>query len=327
MENINIIRENANKHLSIDNLNTDNTLSNTINIKRPVKQYDPFHDEPTLSEASSEMGVEYIANDNKKVESERSYGGDQPDDVFMNPQYAHDNYDDARSSAGFSQSSSIAKLTKKEIRTRKAAALVKLERLAKQGYAPKNMFGAEHSLEELEAEADRCQQMKDIQGGVQMGKYALMTMVAGIEKANETFNPQQHFVNLNGWSNSVNMSIDNYDSVIEELYLKYSGPMQAWGPEFKLISMLGMSAVGYSISQQNSIKNLRNMRKRMYTEEEDELINEMEGEGSISDVSSMYSEETSSSQFSDKVIPLEPINYQMEEAPVKKKRGRPRKNK
>lgn len=327
MDNINLIKENANKHISIDNLN-GNSMNDHINVRRQHKQIDPFHDEPTLSESASDMGLEFITNDNKKVESENSYGNQPQTDPFMNPNYTQDQYDDNQSCSQFSTSSSIQKLTKKEIRRRKSAALVKLERLAQQGFAPKNLFGIEHSLEELEAEADRCQQMKDIKNGVGFCKTGLIFASKGIELLNSSFNPEQRYMNLNGWSDNILMSVDNYEDMLEEIYIKWSGPMQAWGPEIRLLTALSMNAVGYSMQQKAILQNIKNVRKKY--DRSDDILDELEGDESVTDVSSMYSEEyESESNMSEMLeqIPLEPIQYSTKQEPPKKKRGRPPKNK
>ena len=48
-----------------------------------------------------------------------------------------------------------------------------------------------------------------------------MAAVTGLEFLNNKFDPFS--VNLDGWSESVNESIFDYDEIFEELYAKYGG--------------------------------------------------------------------------------------------------------
>ena len=46
-------------------------------------------------------------------------------------------------------------------------------------------------------------------------------------------------VNLDGWSESVNESIFDYDEIFEELYAKYGGGDSDVAPEIRLLFALG----------------------------------------------------------------------------------------
>ena len=49
-------------------------------------------------------------------------------------------------------------------------------------------------------------------------------------------------VNLDGWSESVNENIFDYDEIFEELYAKYGGTDTEIAPEIRLLFALGSSA-------------------------------------------------------------------------------------
>jgi hypothetical protein len=68
----------------------------------------------------------------------------------------------------------------------------------------------------------------------------LMTCVSGIEYLNDKFDPFD--VKLNGWSESVNENLPDYDDIFEELYHKYKGKAKM-APELRLLLSLGGSAV------------------------------------------------------------------------------------
>jgi hypothetical protein len=67
----------------------------------------------------------------------------------------------------------------------------------------------------------------------------LMASTTGIEFINDRFDPFD--IRLEGWSESINDNIDDYDEVFEELHEKYKGKSKM-APELKLLMMLGGSA-------------------------------------------------------------------------------------
>ena len=67
-----------------------------------------------------------------------------------------------------------------------------------------------------------------------------MAAVTGLEFLNNKFDPFS--VNLDGWSESVNESIFDYDEIFEELYAKYGGGESEVAPEIRLLFALGSSA-------------------------------------------------------------------------------------
>ena len=68
----------------------------------------------------------------------------------------------------------------------------------------------------------------------------LMAFVSGLEFLNNRFDPFD--IKLDGWAESVNENLDEYDEVFGELHEKY-GSKTKMAPELKLLFMLGGSAV------------------------------------------------------------------------------------
>ena len=73
-----------------------------------------------------------------------------------------------------------------------------------------------------------------------------MAAVTGAEFLNNKFDPFD--VKLDGWSESVNYNINDFDEVFEELAEKYSGKSEI-APEIKLLMMLGGSAFMFHLTQ------------------------------------------------------------------------------
>ena len=66
-----------------------------------------------------------------------------------------------------------------------------------------------------------------------------MAFVTGLEFLNNKVDPFQ--IQLDGWSESVNENIFDYDEIFEELHMKYGGDTEV-APEIRLMFALGGSA-------------------------------------------------------------------------------------
>ena len=73
----------------------------------------------------------------------------------------------------------------------------------------------------------------------------MMALITGAEYMNNRFDPFD--VKLDGWSESVNENIADFDEVFEELAEKYGGKSEV-APEIKLLMMLGGSAFMFHLT-------------------------------------------------------------------------------
>ena len=73
----------------------------------------------------------------------------------------------------------------------------------------------------------------------------LIACVTGLEYLNKRYNPFD--IQLEGWSENVMETQDDYDEVFEELFVKYRTKMHV-APEVKLIMMLGGSAMMFHLT-------------------------------------------------------------------------------
>jgi hypothetical protein len=73
----------------------------------------------------------------------------------------------------------------------------------------------------------------------------MMALITGAEYLNNKFDPFD--VKLDGWSESVNEGICDFDEVFEELAEKYGGKSEM-APELKLLMMLGGSAFMFHLT-------------------------------------------------------------------------------
>ena len=88
--------------------------------------------------------------------------------------------------------------------------------------------------------------IRDKHNGVKWLSNLLLNITWGVEIANDAFNPFEF--ELKGWSDQMNDDIDEYYDVLGELYEKYFKAGKPIPPEFKLLFMMGASAVKFNIA-------------------------------------------------------------------------------
>lgn len=126
-----------------------------------------------------------------------------------------------------------------EIFNQKRELLYQFDRLEKKGFTLPRRFNMSSPLEEMKAEYERIVREKQVDASVRFQRKMLMAASTGIEFVNSRFDPFD--IKLEGWSESINDNIDDYDDVFEELHEKYKGKSKM-APELKLLMMLGGSA-------------------------------------------------------------------------------------
>ena len=156
---------------------------------------------------------------------------------------------DASSSSSYQQP-----VSDEEIYNRKREILYQMDRLEKKGVRVPRKFTMADSLEDMRVELDRLKLDREVDGSVKFQRRMLMACVTGIEFLNNKFDPLD--VKLDGWSDSMNEGINDYDDVFEELYVKYRGKAKM-APELKLLFMVGGSGVMFHLT--NSMFRASNM--------------------------------------------------------------------
>lgn len=118
--------------------------------------------------------------------------------------------------------------------------LRKLEELENRGVKLTKHYSMESDLDEMIGEYEMVISEKEKQNSVKFQAKMLMAAVTGLEFLNNKVNPFD--LQLDGWAESVNENITDYDEVFSELHEKYRGKAKM-APELKLLFMLGGSAV------------------------------------------------------------------------------------
>lgn len=128
--------------------------------------------------------------------------------------------------------------------------LYKFERLEKKGMKLPKKFTLASSLEDMKMEFERIKNDREIDNSVKFQRKTMITVVSGVELLNSFFGGPAR---LEGWSDSINDNIDEYDDVFEELHEKYKGKAKM-APEVKLLLMVGASGLMYHMTN-NIAKN------------------------------------------------------------------------
>lgn len=136
-------------------------------------------------------------------------------------------------------------MSEDEILNAKRELLYQFDRLEKKGVRLPRKFTLASNLDEMKAELGRLRRDREVDNSIKFQRKVVMTTVAGVELLNNYFNPVN--AKLDGWSDSINENIDDYDDVFEELHEKYKGKAKM-APELKLLFMLGGSAFMYHMT-------------------------------------------------------------------------------
>ncbi len=134
----------------------------------------------------------------------------------------------------------IHRMSPTEIKNEKIDYIYKFKKLGEQGIRTTMNYNMNSNLDEMRNEYLKLKKQREIDNSVKFQRKILMAAVTGLEFLNNKFDPFS--VNLDGWSESVNESIFDYDEIFEELYAKYGGGESEVAPEIRLLFALGSSA-------------------------------------------------------------------------------------
>lgn len=131
-------------------------------------------------------------------------------------------------------------LTKQELLAKKFEYLKKLENIERKGAKISKKYSMEDSLDEMRGEYEMIISEKEKSNSVKFQGKIMMACVTALEYLNNKFDPFDF--KLDGWSESIQENIDDYDEIFAELHEKYKSKAKM-SPELKLLFQLGGSAV------------------------------------------------------------------------------------
>jgi hypothetical protein len=140
----------------------------------------------------------------------------------------------------------IHSMSPNEIKNEKIDILYKFRKLEGQGIRTTMNYNMNSNLEDMRSEYYKLKKQRETENSVKFQRKILMAAVTGAEFLNNKFDPFD--VKLDGWSESVNDNINDFDEVFEELAEKYTGKSDM-APELKLLMAIGGSAFMFHLTQ------------------------------------------------------------------------------
>jgi len=123
--------------------------------------------------------------------------------------------------------------------------LVKIQCLQSKGFEFAKKYTMTSNYEEMLLDYERVKKFIDTQASIKFSRRCLMACVTGLEFVNKKFDPFN--VKLEGWSENVMESIDDYDNIFEKLHEKYASKAEI-APELELLLTLGGSAFMFHLT-------------------------------------------------------------------------------
>lgn len=226
-----------------------------MNLKKK-NAIDRDDDEASVSSKKSHIVVD-IENSESGYESsvyssKKSHRSQSSRKSFKKNNRRSENSEDDDTESNFSSSTMASskqykpkKMSNEDIIKLKREILYQFDRLERKGFKVPKKFNMTSDIEEMKQELERIKNDKDVDISVKFQRRMMMALITGSEFVNNKFNPFDF--KLDGWSENVNDSIDDYDDIFEQLHNKYKGKSKM-PPELKLLFMLGGSAFMFHLS-------------------------------------------------------------------------------
>jgi hypothetical protein len=125
--------------------------------------------------------------------------------------------------------------------------LYQLDRLRSKGIKVPYDFNMNSNLNDMRSSYERLKREREIDASVRFQRKMLMGFVTGTEFLNNRYNPFS--VELDGWSEQIHESVDDYDDIFEELHDKYKSSGSNMAPELRLLISLGGSAFMFHLTK------------------------------------------------------------------------------
>jgi len=136
-------------------------------------------------------------------------------------------------------------MNSQDIKNEKIDLIYKFKKLEGQGIRTTMNYNMNSQLEDMRNEYFKLKKQREVENSVKFQRKIMMAAITGLEFLNGKFDPFD--IKLDGWSESINENINDYDEVFEELAEKYGGKSEV-APEIKLLMMLGGSAFMFHLT-------------------------------------------------------------------------------
>lgn len=140
----------------------------------------------------------------------------------------------------------IHSMSAQDIKNEKIDLIYKFKKLENQGIRTTMNYNMNSQLDDMRNEYIKLKKQRETENSVKFQRKMLMACITGIEFLNGKFDPFS--VKLDGWSESMNENINDYDEIFEELHEKYRGNGEKMAPELRLLFMIGGSGFMFHLT-------------------------------------------------------------------------------
>jgi len=213
---------------------SDNNSDKSINISSPLNSPQAKPETPKLG-VSDSMGIDMLSS--KPAEETNMFSPQPNQPPIQEQKQPEDNFMMNQPDNEFKP---LHRMSATEIKNEKIDYIYKFKKLGEQGIRTTMNYNMNSPLDEMRNEYLKLKKQREIDNSIKFQRKMLMAFVTGVEFLNGKFDPFS--VKLDGWSESVNEGIFDYDEIFEELYAKYGGGDSEIAPELRLLFALGGSA-------------------------------------------------------------------------------------
>lgn len=185
---------------------------------------------------SKKEDIKEIINERKGPEIKKISAPSPEDDPMIN---------NLKGGAVNNEFKPIHTMNQQDIKNEKIDLIYKFKKLEGQGIRTTMNYNMNSQLEDMRNEYFKLKKQREVENSIKFQRKVMMAAITGLEFVNNKFDPFD--IKLDGWSESVNENINDYDEIFEELAEKYGGQSEV-APEIKLLMMLGGSAFMFHLT-------------------------------------------------------------------------------
>jgi len=227
----------------------NNDLMNDFNLKLPTKKINLLDDNNLFNKAniSDEVLSMSSRDDISEVDDVSEIGSDNK---YTFKQQGYQSNSDNFSEISVDEVPNKQQFQQRNIQddiNEKKEILYQLDRLRSKGIKVPYDFNMNSNLNDMRSSYERLKREREIDASVRFQRKMLMGFVTGTEFLNNRYNPFS--VELDGWSEQIHESVDDYDDIFEELHDKYKSSGSNMAPELRLLISLGGSAFMFHLTK------------------------------------------------------------------------------
>lgn len=238
----------TNDNVIIEKAESVNSDSDSVSSVRVDADSESSKKSSVKSNSSSESPKFYSSNISN--EQNNSYFNKNNDDVSFGNEKKQETVQPKRefptiyNSAGDAGFNNLDASSQRMARMEKYAELISIKR---SGITLTKEYNINSDYTEMCFEVDYWTNHQKKKDAVELGKSFLVNSISALEFLNESYDP--FGLKLKGWSESVELNKDSYQTVFEELYEKYKMSGRKLEPELKLLFMVSASAASFHASK------------------------------------------------------------------------------